>query len=64
MSNHTPEPKSIYDSLESDDYKNNQALILEMTKELKSHFLLDKEFVDPDKDFLPLLEKIIVSNTK
>lgn len=33
-----------------------------LTKELRSHYFLGKYFVDPDKTFLILLEKIIVNN--
>ena len=29
-------------------------------KELKSHYFLGKYFVDPDKNFMNLLDKIIV----
>ncbi len=31
-----------------------------ITNELKSHYLIDEFFVDPDKKFLNLLSKIIV----
>ena len=33
----------------------------QITNELKSHFLIDEFFVDPDKKFLNLLSKIIVN---
>ncbi len=32
-------------------------------KELRSHYYQEKFFVDPDKNFLPLLERIIVNLT-
>jgi hypothetical protein len=35
--------------------------INEITNELKSHYLIDEFFVDPDKKFLKLLSKIIVN---
>ena len=34
--------------------------INQITNELKSHYLIDEFFVDPDKKFLNLLSKIIV----
>jgi len=40
--------------------KLTQMQIQNITKELKSHYYLDEFFVDPDKKFINLLEKIIV----
>jgi hypothetical protein len=34
--------------------------ISKITNELKSHYLVDEFFVDPEKKFMKLLEKIIV----
>ena len=42
--------------------RSRQEQILSMTTELKSHFVLGKYFVDPDKNFNKLLESIIVSS--
>jgi hypothetical protein len=38
--------------------------ISKITNELKSHYLVDEFFVDPDKKFMKLLEKIIVRKHK
>lgn len=38
-----------------------QEEICSLTKELRSHYFLGKYFVDPDKTFITLLEKIIVN---
>jgi hypothetical protein len=40
--------------------KLTQMQIQNITKELKSHYYLDEFFVDPEKKFINLLEKIIV----
>ena len=40
--------------------KLTQMQIQKITKELKSHYYLDEFFVDPEKKFINLLEKIIV----
>ena len=42
------------------ELKNQQNEIISLTKELKSHYFLGKYFVDPDKNFMNLLDKIIV----
>ena len=36
--------------------------ISNITKELKSHYYKDEFFVDPDKKFLNLIQKITVNN--
>lgn len=43
-----------------DAIKLKQNEIINLTKELRSHYYQDKYFVDPDKTFNFLLEKIIV----
>lgn len=48
-------------SHKSFDYRTKQDQINSLTKELHNHYFLEKYFVDPDKTFGPLLEKIIVS---
>jgi len=40
-------------------YKKNE--IDKITSELKSHYYMDEFFVDPDKKFVSLLDKIIVN---
>lgn len=42
-------------------YQTKQQEILSLTNELHSHYFMDKHFVDPDKTFHILLQKIIVS---
>lgn len=42
------------------ELKTKKDEIYKMTSELKSHYFLDSYFVDPDKTFVKLLEKIIV----
>ncbi len=41
--------------------KMKKELILEITNQLKSHYYEDEFFVDPEKKFLSLLDKIIVN---
>ncbi len=36
--------------------------INKITNELRSHYYLEEFFVDPEKKFMGLLEKIIVNN--
>ena len=48
-------------SHKSSEYRTRQEQINSLTKELHNHYFLEKYFVDPDKTFGPLLEKIIVS---
>lgn len=44
-----------------EEIKLKKEKISEITNELKSHYLLEEFFVDPDKKFFQLLDKIIVS---
>jgi hypothetical protein len=46
--------------MSNDEIKLKQDEICKLTNELKSHYFLDVFFVDPEKTFLKLLEKIIV----
>jgi hypothetical protein len=41
--------------------KLNKDEIYKITNELKSHYYMEEFFVDPDKKFIGLLEKIIVN---
>lgn len=50
--------------MDEDTIKLKKSTIDEITKELKSHYLLEEFFVDPDKKFINLLGKIIVSKYK
>jgi hypothetical protein len=43
------------------DMKLNKDEIYKITNELKSHYYMEEFFVDPDKKFIGLLEKIIVN---
>jgi hypothetical protein len=42
------------------EFKTHQEEISTILSELKDHYFLGKYFVDPDGNFLSLLEKIIV----
>ena len=42
------------------ELKNQQNEIVSLSKELKNHYFLGKYFIDPDKNFMNLLDKIIV----
>lgn len=42
-----------------DQYSSTKNLILQITNDLKSHYIKG-EFIDPDKNFKELLTKIIV----
>jgi hypothetical protein len=44
-----------------EEIKQKKDEINRITNELKSHYLIDEFFVDPDKKFLKLLSKIIVN---
>ena len=46
--------------MHEDKIKLTQLQIQNITKELKSHYYQDEFFVDPEKKFINLLEKIIV----
>jgi len=46
--------------LDNKDVKNSVEEITKMSKELKSHYFKNEFFVDPDKKFEKLLEKLIV----
>jgi hypothetical protein len=41
--------------------KMKKELIMDMTNQLRSHYYDDEFFVDPERKFLGLLDKIIVS---
>jgi len=41
-------------------YKHKKDEISKITTDLKSHYLIEEFFVDPDKKFFTLLERIIV----
>jgi hypothetical protein len=47
--------------MDEEKIKLTQLQIQNLTKELKSHYFLEEFFVDPDKKFISLLEKIIVN---
>ncbi len=46
--------------MNEEEIKSKQDEINKITNDLKSHYLLEEFFVDPDKKFVHLLEKIIV----
>ena len=43
-----------------EELKLKKDVISDITKQLKSHYYIDEFFVDPEKKFINLLEKIIV----
>jgi len=46
--------------MNSEEIKFKKDEINKITNQLKSHYLIDEFFVDPDKKFMDLLSKIIV----
>jgi hypothetical protein len=47
--------------MNEDEIKLKKDFITNIANELKSHYYIDEFFVDPEKKFISLLEKIIVS---
>jgi hypothetical protein len=48
--------------MNEDELRLKKEVITNLTNELKQHYYIDEFFVDPEKKFVGLLERIIVIN--